>query len=54
MMGNFYSVLDRVQLRKPPGMPGSAAPAILIGLFVSFGGILFGYAYVFQLIRASC
>lgn len=28
---------------KPEGVPGSALPAILIGLFVSFGGILFGY-----------
>lgn len=30
-------------LKAPPGTPGSAAPAILIGLFVAFGGVLFGY-----------
>ncbi|KAI9835359.1 MAG: High-affinity glucose transporter rgt2 [Thelocarpon superellum] len=30
-------------LKKPEGTPGSAAPAIMIGLFVAFGGILFGY-----------
>ncbi|EOD50236.1 putative mfs monosaccharide protein [Neofusicoccum parvum] len=30
-------------LKKPADTPGSALPAILIGLFVAFGGILFGY-----------
>jgi len=30
-------------LRKPPGEAGASAPAIVIGLFVAFGGILFGY-----------
>ncbi|KZF26083.1 general substrate transporter [Xylona heveae TC161] len=30
-------------LKKPEGSAGSALPAILIGLFVAFGGILFGY-----------
>jgi len=29
-------------LRKPPGTAGSAVPAIAIGLFVAFGGVLFG------------
>lgn len=29
-------------LKKPADTPGSALPAILIGLFVAFGGILFG------------
>jgi len=28
---------------KPPTEAGSAWPAILIGLFVAFGGVLFGY-----------
>lgn len=32
-----------LMLRPPPGTPGSALPAILIGLFVAFGGILFGF-----------
>ncbi|KAI4225962.1 MAG: hypothetical protein L6R36_003534 [Xanthoria steineri] len=32
-----------VMIKKPEDVPGSAVPAILIGLFVSFGGILFGY-----------
>lgn len=31
-------------IRKPEGTPGSAWPAIAIGLFVAFGGVLFGYA----------
>lgn len=31
------------RLRPPPGTAGSAAPAIVIGVFVAFGGILFGY-----------
>ena len=30
-------------IKKPADVHGSAAPAILIGLFVSFGGVLFGY-----------
>jgi MFS family permease len=30
-------------LKKPEGSAGSAVPAILIGLFVAFGGVLFGY-----------
>jgi len=32
-----------IMLRPPPGTPGSAVPAIFIGLFVAFGGVLFGY-----------
>jgi MFS transporter, SP family, sugar:H+ symporter len=30
-------------LKKPADVPGSAAPAIIIGMFVAFGGVLFGY-----------
>ncbi|KAI9680152.1 MAG: High-affinity glucose transporter rgt2 [Trizodia sp. TS-e1964] len=30
-------------IKKPQGVPGSSVPAILIGLFVAFGGVLFGY-----------
>ena len=30
-------------LKKPADVAGSAAPAIIVGLFVSFGGVLFGY-----------
>lgn len=30
-------------LRKPEGEAGEAGPAIMIGLFVAFGGILYGY-----------
>jgi sugar porter (SP) family MFS transporter len=30
-------------LKPPAGTPGSALPAIVIGFFVAFGGILFGY-----------
>lgn len=30
-------------LKKPEDAAGSAAPAIIIGLFVAFGGVLFGY-----------
>jgi len=32
-----------IQLRPPPGTPGAAWPAICVGLFVAFGGVLFGY-----------
>ncbi|RDW92416.1 putative glucose transporter rco-3 [Coleophoma crateriformis] len=30
-------------LKKPQGVPGKSWPAIVIGLFVAFGGVLFGY-----------
>lgn len=30
-------------LKRPDDAVGSAAPAIMIGLFVAFGGVLFGY-----------
>ena len=33
-----------ILLKKPPTVAGSAAPAIIVGLFVAFGGVLFGYA----------
>lgn len=32
-----------IALQKPAGEPGAAWPAIVIGLFVAFGGVLFGY-----------
>ena len=28
---------------KPADVPGAALPSILVGMFVAFGGILFGY-----------
>ena len=30
-------------IKKPDHVAGSAAPAIIVGLFVAFGGVLFGY-----------
>ena len=33
-------------IRKPDDAVGSATPAIVIGLFVAFGGVLFGYVIV--------
>ncbi|KAL5349730.1 Plasma membrane low glucose sensor [Pseudogymnoascus australis] len=33
----------RIALTKPKDVPGRSWPAIVIGLFVAFGGILFGY-----------
>lgn len=32
-----------LMIRKPEGAVGSAFPAIIVGLFVAFGGVLFGY-----------
>ncbi|KAF2719957.1 general substrate transporter [Polychaeton citri CBS 116435] len=32
-----------IALRPPPGTAGAAWPAITVGLFVAFGGVLFGY-----------
>jgi hypothetical protein len=29
--------------KKPDDVPGAAFPAIMVGMFVAFGGILFGY-----------
>jgi MFS transporter, SP family, sugar:H+ symporter len=33
-------------LMKSDDVVGAAWPAILIGLFVAFGGVLFGYEYI--------
>lgn len=35
--------MDAFAFKKPEGTAGSSAPAILIGAFVAFGGVLFGY-----------
>lgn len=35
-------------LKRPDDAVGSAAPAIMIGLFVAFGGVLFGYVPLFK------
>jgi len=32
-----------IVLKKPAGTAGSSWPAIAVGLFVAFGGVLFGY-----------
>lgn len=31
------------KLQPPPGTPGKAWPAMVVGAFVAFGGVLFGY-----------
>lgn len=35
-------VLDRAKLPKPTDEPGASWPAIAIGFFVAFGGVLYG------------
>ncbi|KIW09604.1 hypothetical protein, variant [Verruconis gallopava] len=35
--------MAKFMLKKPEGAAGSSWPAIVIGLFVAFGGVLFGY-----------
>lgn len=40
--------------RKPESVAGSAAPAIMIGCFVAFGGILFGYDTGYVSSFATC
>lgn len=37
-----------VALRKPADFAGSTVPAIVVGLFAAFGGILFGYVVSFE------
>ncbi|KAL1582719.1 hypothetical protein WHR41_08584 [Cladosporium halotolerans] len=32
-----------IRLKKPDDVAGAAWPAIAVGLFVAFGGVLFGY-----------
>jgi len=34
-------------IKKPDDVPGSALPATLVGLFVAFGGVLFGFVPIF-------
>jgi hypothetical protein len=38
-----------LKLKKPDDAVGSAGPAILIGCFIAFGGVLFGYNSLSQL-----
>jgi SP family sugar:H+ symporter-like MFS transporter len=38
-----YTPIMGLALKKPAGVPGKSWPAIVIGLFVAFGGVLFGY-----------
>lgn len=42
-MMQFSTILERISLPMPVGVPGSAVPAVLVGLFVALGGVLFGY-----------
>ena len=37
-----YTITMRLALKKPQDVPGRSWPAIVIGFFVAFGGILFG------------
>jgi hypothetical protein len=39
----FHVDFHKMGIKKPPHVAGSSVPAILTGLFVAFGGILFGY-----------
>ena len=39
-------VVMGLMIKKPEHVAGSAAPAIIVGLFVAFGGILYGYVEV--------
>src|SRR5690554_6547605 len=41
---NSFSLMVKFLLERPADDDGSAGPAILIGLFVAFGGILYGFA----------
>lgn len=35
--------LQKIGIKKPAGVAGSSGFAILVGLFVAFGGVLFGF-----------
>lgn len=41
-------------VKKPEGVAGSAFPAVVVGLFVAFGGVLFGYAHHLSFGGLSC
>lgn len=43
-----------VLLKKPEGAAGSALPSILVGLFVAFGGVLFGYVDLCPHLSIAC
>jgi SP family sugar:H+ symporter-like MFS transporter len=48
MLSEKFS-LRSIGIKKPEGTPGSSATAIFVGLFVAFGGILFGFVILNQL-----
>jgi SP family sugar:H+ symporter-like MFS transporter len=37
-----------LKLKKPEDIQGKSWPAIAIGLFVAFGGVLFGYVKIWK------
>ena len=47
------SIWNKLNLRKPDHVEGKAWPAIAIGLFVAFGGVLFGYVVLFHLVQTQ-
>jgi hypothetical protein len=38
----FCNTIMRIMIKKPEDVLGKAWPAIVVGLFVAFGGVLFG------------
>lgn len=39
----FFAMAIAMGWQKPDNVAGSSAPAIMVGLFVASGGLLFGY-----------
>ena len=44
----YHKFSKMLGIKKPAQAAGSSAPAIIIGIFVSFGGILFGYVLLLR------
>lgn len=45
--------MGKLAIVKPQGEDGKAWPAICVGLFVAFGGVLFGYDTVRRVVPPS-
>lgn len=42
------NAIRKASISKPEGEAGKTWPAIAMGLFVAFGGVLYGYAFMFK------
>jgi hypothetical protein len=51
LTNSTMGIFRRASLSRPEGEAGKTWPAIAMGFFVAFGGVLFGYGMMMSLLR---